>query len=106
MRGQAVFFGKAQCATCHQAPYYTDGLMHNLQVERFFNPVMINGMMGPSSACSRRGHYVARKGITVGVTTAWLIAGQTMANARGITLALPHAGSCRARFDPGNSRTH
>ena len=23
-RGQALFFGKAQCATCHQPPYYTD----------------------------------------------------------------------------------
>ena len=26
MRGQALFFGKAQCATCHPAPYYTDNL--------------------------------------------------------------------------------
>ena len=24
MRGQTLFFGKAQCATCHPAPYYTD----------------------------------------------------------------------------------
>src|SRR5262249_2900439 len=28
MRGQDVFFGKAQCAVCHPAPYYTDNLMH------------------------------------------------------------------------------
>ena len=43
MRGQEVFFGKARCAGCHPAPYYTDNLMHNLKVERFFKPRMING---------------------------------------------------------------
>jgi cytochrome c peroxidase len=45
LRGQAVFFGKGQCATCHVPPYYTDNLMHNLQAERFFKPVLINNMM-------------------------------------------------------------
>lgn len=43
LRGQELFFGKAQCATCHTPPYYTDNLMHNLRVERFFNEKMING---------------------------------------------------------------
>lgn len=43
MRGQAVFFGKGQCGSCHAAPYYTDNLMHNLKVERFFKEVTING---------------------------------------------------------------
>jgi cytochrome c peroxidase len=43
LRGQEIFFGKGQCSTCHVPPYYTDNLMHNLQVERFFKPVMING---------------------------------------------------------------
>jgi len=42
-RGQDLFFGKAQCATCHIPPYYTDNLMHNLRVERFYKEVMING---------------------------------------------------------------
>jgi cytochrome c peroxidase len=42
-RGQELFFGKAQCASCHPAPYYTDNLMHNLRVERFYKEVMING---------------------------------------------------------------
>jgi cytochrome c peroxidase len=42
-RGEELFFGKAQCATCHIPPYYTDNLMHNLRVERFFDEVMING---------------------------------------------------------------
>ena len=42
-RGQILFFGKAGCGSCHPAPYYTDNLMHNLKVERFFKPRMING---------------------------------------------------------------
>lgn len=45
MRGQAVFFGKGQCADCHQPPYYTDNSMHNLKTERFFKPQMVNGIM-------------------------------------------------------------
>jgi cytochrome c peroxidase len=43
LRGQELFLGKAQCAVCHPAPYYTDNLMHNLKVERFFQPKLING---------------------------------------------------------------
>ncbi len=42
-RGQGLFFGKAQCATCHAPPYYTDNSMHNLQAERFFKTKVING---------------------------------------------------------------
>ncbi len=42
-RGQDLFFGKAQCATCHTPPYYTDNLMHNLRVERFFKETTVNG---------------------------------------------------------------
>jgi cytochrome c peroxidase len=45
MRGQALFFGKATCGTCHVPPYYTDNLMHNLKTERFYRPRMINGRM-------------------------------------------------------------
>ena len=43
LRGQEVFFGKGQCASCHTPPYYTDNLMHNLKAERFFKEVTING---------------------------------------------------------------
>ena len=43
MRGQEVFFGKGQCAACHTPPYYTDNLMHNLQTERFFQEITVNG---------------------------------------------------------------
>lgn len=59
MRGQALFFGKAKCAGCHPAPYYTDNLAHNLRVERFYNPRMINGRMasadGPIKTFPLRG---------------------------------------------------
>jgi cytochrome c peroxidase len=59
MRGQELFFGKAQCASCHPAPYYTDNLMHDLKVDRFYYPQMINGLMataqGPIKTFSLRG---------------------------------------------------
>ena len=58
-RGQILFFGKAACAGCHQAPYYTDNSMHNLKVERFYTPRMINGRMasadGPIKTFPLRG---------------------------------------------------
>ncbi len=43
LRGQALFFGKAQCSVCHPAPYYTDNLMHNLKTERFYKSQEVNG---------------------------------------------------------------
>ena len=59
LRGQEVFFGKGQCAQCHTGPYYTDNTTHNLQVERFYKPRMINGMMasadGPIKTFPLRG---------------------------------------------------
>ncbi len=59
IRGQALFFGKGQCATCHIPPYYSDNLMHNLKTERFFSPRMINGRManqdGPIKTFPLRG---------------------------------------------------
>lgn len=59
LRGQEVFFGKARCSICHQPPYYTDNLMHNLKVERFFTPRMIGGRMasadGPIKTFPLRG---------------------------------------------------
>jgi cytochrome c peroxidase len=35
MRGEQIFFGKGQCATCHPAPSYLDHQMHDLKIERF-----------------------------------------------------------------------
>lgn len=36
LRGQELFFGKAQCGSCHPAPLYTDNIMHDLRVEEFY----------------------------------------------------------------------
>jgi cytochrome c peroxidase len=59
MHGQKLFFGKARCAECHPAPYYTDNSMHDLKVERFYKPQMINGMkataQGPIKTFALRG---------------------------------------------------
>src|SRR5262249_27199367 len=59
LRGQSLFFGKAQCAVCHPAPYYTDNLMHNLRAERFFKPHMVDNLMetadGPIKTFPLRG---------------------------------------------------
>jgi len=59
LKGEALFSGKARCAVCHPAPYYTDNTMHNLRTERFYKPRMINGMMasadGPIKTFPLRG---------------------------------------------------
>ncbi len=59
LRGQEIFFGKGQCATCHVPPYYTDNSMHNLHTERFFKEEMVDGMVmtgdGPIKTFPLRG---------------------------------------------------
>ena len=59
MQGQALFFGKAQCSTCHPAPFYTDNLMHDLKVDRFYKTQTINGLVatkqGPIKTFPLRG---------------------------------------------------
>src|SRR6185436_8834606 len=51
--------GKAQCGNCHTPPFYTDQLMHNLEVERFYEQTTINGMVasadGPIKTFALRG---------------------------------------------------
>jgi cytochrome c peroxidase len=37
MRGEKLFFGKAQCATCHSGPAFLDHQMHDLHLDRFLN---------------------------------------------------------------------
>jgi len=59
LRGQELFFGKAQCSVCHPAPYYTDNQMHNLRTERFYNEKEYNGRLasadGPIKTFPLRG---------------------------------------------------
>jgi cytochrome c peroxidase len=37
IRGEKLFFGKAQCGTCHPAPHYIDNQHHDLHLERFLD---------------------------------------------------------------------
>lgn len=59
LRGEALFFGKAQCVACHEGPGFTDNTMHDLQLERFFEPRIINGLLadqdGPIKTFPLRG---------------------------------------------------
>jgi cytochrome c peroxidase len=59
MQGQKLFFGKARCSECHPAPFYTDNMMHDLMVERFYKPQTINGLVatkqGPIKTFPLRG---------------------------------------------------
>ena len=59
IRGEELFFGKGNCSTCHTPPFYTDNLMHDLMVERFYTPRMEGGMMitkqGPIKTFPLRG---------------------------------------------------
>jgi mono/diheme cytochrome c family protein len=53
LRGEALFFGEAHCAACHAPPYYTGGLLHDLKVERFYKPQVVNGMPATAQGRSR-----------------------------------------------------
>ena len=59
VRGEALFYGKAQCAICHPPPFFTDNDMHDLMVDRFFEHRMINGQQtkpdGPIKTFPLRG---------------------------------------------------
>ncbi|MCC6589712.1 MAG: cytochrome B6 [Bryobacterales bacterium] len=35
LRGEEVFFGKGQCASCHPPPFFLDDKLHDLHIERF-----------------------------------------------------------------------
>jgi cytochrome c peroxidase len=45
LRGELVFNGKGQCAVCHPPPFYTDLLMHDLMVDRFFTFRTVNNQI-------------------------------------------------------------
>lgn len=52
LRGERLFFGKAQCSVCHPAPFYLDNQMHDLHVERFLKDEVGDG---PIKAFTLRG---------------------------------------------------
>ena len=59
LKGQELFFGKARCAECHPAPFYLDNNMHDLHLERFYEPAEIAGQYnlqdGPIKTFTLRG---------------------------------------------------
>src|SRR5262249_46935331 len=52
LNGEKLFFGKAQCAVCHPAPFYLDDKMHDLKLERFLTN---EPGAGAIKTCSLRG---------------------------------------------------
>jgi cytochrome c peroxidase len=52
LAGEKLFFGKAQCAICHPAPFFLDNDMHDLHVERFLKDEAGDG---PIKAFTLRG---------------------------------------------------
>src|SRR5690606_28754950 len=59
LAGEALFFGKARCGECHSGPHFTDNTMHDLELERFFTPREIRGLVadgdGPIKTFPLRG---------------------------------------------------
>ncbi len=52
LRGEQLFYGKAQCAVCHPAPFFVDNFMHDLKLERFLKD---EPALGPIKTFSLRG---------------------------------------------------
>jgi len=59
LRGEKLFYGKGRCGECHMPPIFSDNFMHDLKVERFYDPVLIRGRMaskdGPIKTFPLRG---------------------------------------------------
>lgn len=59
IRGEKLFHGKARCAECHSGPQYMDDRMHDLQVDRFYEPKLVSGNFdmgeGPIKTFTLRG---------------------------------------------------
>ncbi|MBA3456907.1 MAG: cytochrome B6 [Deltaproteobacteria bacterium] len=59
LRGEAVFMGKGRCLECHSGPQLSDNQMHDLRLDRFFAPRVINGLVangdGPIKTFPLRG---------------------------------------------------
>jgi cytochrome c peroxidase len=59
LAGEKIFFGKGRCAECHAPPAFMDQQMHDLRIERFYQPSLINGQLngadGPIKTFTLRG---------------------------------------------------
>jgi cytochrome c peroxidase len=57
LRGEKLFHGKGQCATCHNGPAFVDDYLHDLQVERFYG----GRQRGPSRRSRSAGSRTRRR---------------------------------------------
>lgn len=59
LRGEKIFLGKGKCGACHMPPSFLDNQMHDLHLERFYEPEMINDQYnmanGPIKTFTLRG---------------------------------------------------
>lgn len=59
LRGEAIFYGKGRCAECHSGPAFLDHQMHDLRLDRFYEPQVINDhhdvAVGPIKTFTLRG---------------------------------------------------
>ncbi|WP_415407721.1 hypothetical protein ACLHDG_04100 [Sulfurovum sp. CS9] len=59
LRGEAIFNGKGQCIECHGGPAFSDNMMHDMKVERFYKPTLKAGLLataqGPIKSFPLRG---------------------------------------------------
>ena len=99
LRGEKLFFGKAQCAVCHPAPFYLDNQMHDLHVERFLKDEPATGRSRPSRCAASR---TARRTCTTAALTLEdtveffnLVLELKLTNEEK-TIWLSSCGSCRA----------
>jgi len=57
--GEELFFGAGKCNTCHPPPFFLDNQMHDLRLDRFYTPALINDQMnvadGPIKTFTLRG---------------------------------------------------
>lgn len=59
LRGEKIFFGKGKCSLCHVPPSFLDNQMHDLHLQRFYEPEKIsdqyNMALGPIKTFTLRG---------------------------------------------------
>jgi cytochrome c peroxidase len=59
LRGEKIFLGKGKCSVCHTPPVFLDNQMHDLHLERFYEPEVINNQYnvanGPIKTFTLRG---------------------------------------------------
>jgi cytochrome c peroxidase len=57
--GEAIFFGTGKCSTCHPPPFFLDNQMHDLRLDRFYAPDLVNDQLnvadGPIKTFTLRG---------------------------------------------------